>query len=85
MRLPPAVTPNGSAGDAIEVSGIGLLLFSSPVGTSVTLGYAREQVTGLRNNALVIGAPGGFAGATPAGADGGLSKPDADRNEKEAK
>lgn len=65
MTIPPATTPNGSAGETIDVSTVGLLLFSNPVGTGLALGYARERVTGLKNNTLVIGAPDGFPGMMP--------------------
>lgn len=63
MKLPPAIPTGRSAGETIEVSTVGFLVFSSPVGSGIALGYAREQVTGLKNNALVIGAPNGMLGA----------------------
>jgi len=82
MTIPPATTPAGSAGETIEVSTVGLLLFSSQVGTGISFGYAREQMTGLRNNALLIGAPNVFPGAIPGRGDCLLSRPNVQQAEE---
>jgi hypothetical protein len=51
IRLPGPKEATG--GETIEVTSWGILLFSSPVGSGVSLGYSRERVTGLKNDALV--------------------------------
>ena len=57
MKLPASTPPGALAGETIELNVVGLLVFSSPVGGGVALGYAREQITGLKNNVLVLNAP----------------------------
>lgn len=60
----PAPTPAGTlAGETIELNVLGLLVFGSPVGGGVALGYSREQITGLKNNVLVLGAADRSVGA----------------------
>ncbi|MBL8351056.1 MAG: hypothetical protein JNL87_12185 [Burkholderiaceae bacterium] len=64
MKL-PASTPAGAlAGETIELNVVGLLVFGSPVGGGFALGYSKEQLTGLKNNVLVLDAAPCSAGAT---------------------
>lgn len=50
----PASIPQGQRGaDSLEVSAVGLLLLSTPAGGSLSLGYASERITTVRNDALV--------------------------------
>lgn len=57
MKLPANSKLGALAGEAVELNVLGLLVFNSPVGGGVALGYSREQVTALRNNALVLRDP----------------------------
>lgn len=64
MRLDPSGTADAYAGDTIDLTTFGILIFTSPLGGGVALGYAHEQATALKNHALIFGAPGGFPGST---------------------
>ena len=43
-----------SAGTTIEVSSIGLSGQRTPLMSSITIGYNREQITGLKNDVLLL-------------------------------
>jgi hypothetical protein len=50
----PASIPQGQRGaDSLEVTTVGLLLLSTPAGGSLSVGYASERITTVRNDALV--------------------------------
>ena len=53
MTIPAAIPEHRRGADRLEVSALGLLIVSNPAATSVTLGYASERITAVRNNALV--------------------------------
>jgi hypothetical protein len=53
MTVPAAIAVQRRGGELLEVTTLGLLVMSSPATTSVSLGYASERVTTVRNNALV--------------------------------
>lgn len=53
MTLPPAFAQAQRGADSLQVSALGLLILSGPAGSSVSLGYASERITAVRNNALV--------------------------------
>lgn len=65
MTLPALDTLGVCGGETTEITTVGALLFRSPVATGIALGYASERITGLKNNALVIGATNLFVDATP--------------------
>ena len=54
MELPG---PGESAGAAVDVSTLGVLVFRSPISLGVSIGYTRERLVGLKNNVLVRGDP----------------------------
>lgn len=53
LLLPPQDGENARAGHTLDVETVGILVYSSPLGSGVSLGYSREQLTGLRNNVVV--------------------------------
>ena len=57
MKLPRSTPAGALAGETMELNVVGLLVYSSPVGAGLALGYAKEQVTGLKNNVLVSSTP----------------------------
>lgn len=65
MRLDASGTPESYAGDTIDLTTFGILLFNSPLGGGVSLGYARERATALKNHALIVGGPDDFLRSSP--------------------
>ena len=57
MKLPASAPAGALAGETIEISVVGLLVFSSPAGGGVAVGYSIEQVSALKNDVLVLRAP----------------------------
>jgi hypothetical protein len=53
VTVPPALAAVRRGADRLEVSAVGLLIVSNPAATSISLGYASERITAVRNNALV--------------------------------
>jgi hypothetical protein len=53
VTVPPAIAAERRGADRLEVSAVGLLIVSNPAATSISLGYASERITAVRNNALV--------------------------------
>ena len=53
MTIPAAIPQAQRGADRLDVTSVGLLVVSNSAGTSVTLGYAQERITSVRNNALV--------------------------------
>jgi hypothetical protein len=53
LTIPAAIPDARRGADRLDVKGVGLVVVSNSAGTSVTLGYAQERITSVRNNALV--------------------------------
>lgn len=53
ILIPSALAAGRSGGDSVEVRTLGMLFFSGPTASGLSLGYASERVTVLRNNAVV--------------------------------
>jgi hypothetical protein len=53
MTVPPAIPAERRGADSLHVRVVGLLILSSPAGSSVSFGYAAERITAVRNDSLV--------------------------------
>ena len=53
MTVPASIPQRQRGADSLEVTTVGLLLLSTPAGGSLSLGYASERITTVRNDALV--------------------------------
>lgn len=51
ITIPPQIPSEQQSADAVEVKAIGLSVLSTPTGSGITLGYAHDRVTAMRNHA----------------------------------
>ena len=54
MTIPGPENKEENAGETVDILTIGILLYFSPIHSGISLGYTHEQITGLRNNVLVL-------------------------------
>lgn len=53
MTVPSAIPEEKRGGEMVEVTSFGLSVLSAPTASRVSVGYANDRITTLRNNAVV--------------------------------
>lgn len=54
IKIPPNYNDTEIGGDSVEITSAGLSFYSTQVQKAFVIGYGRESITTLRNNALLI-------------------------------
>lgn len=57
VSIRPATDAVALAGDVVDVTVLGLGVYSTPPHSGLVLGYSREVTASIRDNALVLGNP----------------------------
>lgn len=53
MTVPGAIPDDKRGGETVEVTSFGLTVLTAPTASRISLGYASDRITTLRNNAVV--------------------------------
>jgi hypothetical protein len=53
MTVPSAIPDRQRGGEMVEVTSFGVSVLSAPTASRVSVGYANDRITTLRNNAVV--------------------------------
>ena len=53
MTVPSAIPDGKRGGETLQVTSFGLTFLTAPTASRISLGYASDRITTLRNNAVV--------------------------------
>jgi len=53
MTVPSAIPDEKRGGETLQVTSFGLTVLTAPTASRISLGYASDRITTLRNNAVV--------------------------------
>ena len=54
LKMPGPRDPQQIGGETVSISTVGVLIYTTPIHSGLSIGFSREKVTGILNNVLAI-------------------------------